>query len=146
MVGSEGPGQAAAVVQPFQFGRDGNASGGSFGYLPPTPGVAPSSMREVSKGRIAFYVVARQNVTVQLYGRVRSLPGSISSFHVGITPGKKLDPQMNAWVFSSPPNQWTWVRYRTIQLKAGINTIVFAGREAGSGIDAIRIQPARDGG
>jgi hypothetical protein len=137
--------QAAAVVSPFRFSRDGGASGGSFGYLPVPKGVDPASMREVSKGRIAFYVNARQAGTVQFFGRVRALPGSISSFYVGVIAGQKLDPEMKAWNFSSKPNQWTWVRYGTISLKAGINTIVIAGREAGTGIDAIRIQPTRDG-
>jgi len=135
--------QAAAVVPTFKFGRDSGASGGTFAYLPPIPGVSPASMREVSKGRIAFFVVARQPATVQLYGRVRSLPGSISSFFVAVVAGKKLDARFRDWVFGGKVNEWQWVRYGAIQLKAGINTIIIAGREAGTGLDAIRIDPSR---
>lgn len=133
--------RADLVSQPFDLHRDREASGGVFGSVAHRDIPQNEQMSKPSRGRIIFYVNMPRKSVVEISGRVRSLPNSVNSFFVSVSPGRNADAKMRSWVFNTSPNKWQWAPYGKMTLDQGVNTIVIAGREAGAGIDAIRITP-----
>ena len=97
-----------------------------------------------SNGRLLIVVQTAKATQIRLYGYINtpSAGSGNNSFFVAVVAGKHADARhFNDWEGPNQP-EWTWVSYKhTIQLAAGFNTIIIAGREDGAMIDKIRITP-----
>ena len=104
--------------------------------------------RVAAKGRVLILIQSTKAMAVRLHGHINTpTRGSgNNSFFVTIVPGKKAEA--SDYVYWEGPTRlgWTWMSVRKpLQLAAGLNTLIIAGREEGAMIDKIRLSPLDEG-
>ena len=134
--------EVGAVVAPMEVGTDTAASGGSFVWLPDTHTTNDD-------GSVAFSLNVPQSGAYILWARVIAASTGSDSFHVSINGAEQ-----DVWhaLYGEQNPAWTWDRVsaqgngsapapekdpRVFALTAGVQEILFEGRERGTKLDRL---------
>jgi hypothetical protein len=102
--------------------------------------------RTPAKGRLPIRLQVERPMQIRLFGHMKSPTGTDSdnSFFVAAVSGKSSQASKYTPLHAAAKKEWIWAPSQVLDLAAGVNTIIVAGREQGAMLDQIRIGPAGD--